>query len=421
MSPQNELFNAGRRALEEGEYELAVQQFCAVLQVLPTCVDALNNLGAAYCQLRAYPRALEAYARIGDDDRIASTWYNIALTHFYCRDYEQALRCLQRCLELDAHDLAALDLRGRIYIDREAYQAAMESFQAAFVASGKLTFLLWEVYALYLLSEFSPELDDLTHKRLLHHIIRRLERVERFTDPPERAHAKPELLPVMTMRHAPSPYRVSKRNTGQADRAGLTEAAVEAAREQAEVRQKTMYFLGCAYARSHDFTAALTALTEGIAINPASPVAALARSLLDQVWNTHIKPPWWKWWLQSPVYLGGRLKVALFGVIFLLFVSLLLFFLFHPFISMTFPGVTVTPDWSVLLFVAGLLLVVILSPSVEQIKTKEIEVKVHATPPVQPFPPSAIWEAYIGAMAEERAKTQHRHDAPLIIEPALAS
>lgn len=128
-----------------------------------------------------------------------------------------------------------------------------------------------------------------------------------------------------------------------------------------------------------------------------------------------------EWWLQSPAYLGGRLKVALFGVIFLLFVLLLLFFLFHPFISMTFPGITVTPDWSVLLFVAGLLLVVILSPSVEQIKTKEIEVKVHATPPVQPFPPSAIWEAYIGAMAEERAKTQHRHDAPLIIEPALAS
>jgi hypothetical protein len=86
---------------------------------------------------------------------------------------------------------------------------------------------------------------------------------------------------------------------------------------------------------------------------------------------------------------------------------------------MTFPGVTLTPDWGVLLFVAGLLLIVIISPSVEQIKTKEIEINVHTASPIDPFPSPAKWESQIGAMAKEKEKLLdlHRSDSLFVMEP----
>jgi len=88
---------------------------------------------------------------------------------------------------------------------------------------------------------------------------------------------------------------------------------------------------------------------------------------------------------------------------------------------MAFPGITLTPDWSVLLFVAGLLLVVIVSPSVEQIRTKEIEVKVHTPTSIDPFPTPAQWESHIGSMEEAREKTVHRADSPFVIEPVAVT
>jgi hypothetical protein len=57
-------------------------------------------------------------------------------------------------------------------------------------------------------------------------------------------------------------------------------------------------------------------------------------------------------------------------------------------------------DWTVYLFVAGLLLVLLLSPSIEQIKAKDIEIKMHASAPLDPFPSPARMEGDIGDMSK---------------------
>jgi tetratricopeptide (TPR) repeat protein len=316
----------------------------------------------AFCQRREFKKALEAYSHIGNDRRTTNTWYNIALTHFYCREYEDALQCLQQSLALDADNISAIDLQGRICIEQERYQEAMDTFRRAFITSSNLKFLLWEVYALYLMSEFSPNLDDQAHKRLLHLLIKRLERIDSFT----------------------------------------TET------DGIEIKQNALYFLGCAYSRAHDFSTAIDKLTACIEKDRSSDIAHSAKKLLDHVWSNYIKPPWWRWWLQSPRFLAGTAKRVVFTLVFTLFVVMLLFFLFHPFMSMTFPGVILAPDWTVLLFVAGLLLVVIVSPSIEQIRAREIEIRIQSASPIDPFPSPAIWEGYIGAMAEEKQKWSHR-------------
>jgi hypothetical protein len=49
---------------------------------------------------------------------------------------------------------------------------------------------------------------------------------------------------------------------------------------------------------------------------------------------------------------------------------------------------------------------ILLFPGVEHIKTKDLEIKMHAFSPLDPFPSPAMMENYIGQMSHE--KLSHR-------------
>ena len=95
--------------------------------------------------------------------------------------------------------------------------------------------------------------------------------------------------------------------------------------------------------------------------------------------------------------MNRRTKQAISIVTLILLVVIVLLFVVHPLLNLKDKV-----DWTMYLFVAGFLLILLLSPSIEQIKAKDIEIKMHASTPLDPFPSPATMERQIGAMTKRK-------------------
>lgn len=353
-------FIAGKENIKARKFEEAVKNYEYLLAKNPSCVEAWNNLGVALCESFLFHKSLEAYNRIDITLRSPLTWYNIALAQYFSSDYDSALESVQASIDGDvlSDKTFAFDLKGRILIEQESYKAAMVSFNQAFTESGKLEYLLLEAYSMHLFLEFSTNVDELTHKKLLNLLIRRLERVEKLS-----SHVNNRL-----------------------------------------VHEQALYFLGCCYSRYGDSMTSVGRLEACLQHSSSGIIAVAAKNLLTQVWNFQVRPAWWTWWLQSPIGLYSRAKRLVFCSISTLFIVLMLFFLLHPVLFMSFPKLKSTTEWEVYLSMSALLLAILLFPSIEQIKTKGMEVKMHSPPPLYPFPAAARLEDQIGSMRESKIK-----------------
>jgi tetratricopeptide (TPR) repeat protein len=343
-----ELFQEGKRTIEKRDFETAKNKYQRIIEIDKECAEAWNNLGLALCELDQYRESIEAYSHISEEQRTDKTWYNIALAHYYSRDYDDALSCIQNILRKDSYNSIALDLKGKVHLEQEDYQNAMTCFNQGFTIDGDPKFLLWEAYALYMFSEFSRDVDEKMQRKLLNTLIGRLERLE-----------------ALAVKH-----------------------------KRKEIREQTLYYLGCCYSRYKDYSTAIKKLEECLNESRDSKVSRAARNLLGQTWN-QIRPAFWIWWLQSPLFLSRSIKRIIFIFTFILMVSIIVLLLIHP----LWPSLHLQADSGVYLFLAGLFLIVLLYPSVEQIKAKDLEIKMHAPPPLDPFPAPAMMEGYIGSLS----------------------
>lgn len=376
------LFQEGKDAYENKKLEKAKEIYDSITKADPNCIEAWNNLGVIFCELDQYRKALNAYSKIPENQRTSQTWYNISLAHYYLRDFEQALNYIEKAFAINSDDSGTLDLKGKIQVEQEDYQNAMISFNQAFSTDGDPKFLLWDAYSLYLYLEFSKDIDERTQRKLLNTLIRRLERLEKITH------------------HRYKPFIAN--SSGNRRRESIPQSRSSTSKiylnsnAHCDICQRSLYYLGCAYSRYRDYSTAIDRLEQCIQENPNSPVAQLARSLLEQNWS-QIRPSLFKWWLQSSPYLNQRIKKVIVVSALIPLVLIIILFLLHPLF-----GLKDKVEWDVYIFVASLLLIFLLSPVVEQIKAKDIEIKVHASAPFDPFPSPAKMENDIGAMSENK-------------------
>ena len=72
-------FDAGVRANRDGDYEEAIAQFEAALQLLPSCVDCHFNIGIALGQLERFNEAADAFSRALEvNPDYAAAYYGLA-------------------------------------------------------------------------------------------------------------------------------------------------------------------------------------------------------------------------------------------------------------------------------------------------------------------------------------------------------
>ena len=237
---------------------------------------------------------------------------------------------MEEALTNDITFAHALMLKGEIEIEKKDWDSASKSFEAAIRSDlGNLWPLLWNAYAKYLKAEFSLNINDKKYQEEIAAIIRELERANEL-------------------------FEKSGKN---------------------EDRANILYYLGYFYYKNKDIFTAKEKLKECVKLKSKSAIKPIARELLGYIWNYKISPPWWSWWLSSPLYRG--LKIIVFGLL----LSIPSLLLIHTLIPEYFHVIKV--NWSIhkVLILIVLPIFFLFSPSIKSIKIKDIEVELLNTPP----------------------------------------
>ena len=296
-------------------------------------------------ELDRHEEAIEAYDKaieINPQDAAASSYSGALL--FNLGNLDEASQKVQDALNIDENLTSALSLKGRIKIEEKDYDAASKCFRRAIsLDAGNPSLLLWDAYANYLKAEFSLKSKDEKYQEEIASIVRSMERADKLS---------------------------KKYGKG--------------------IRPYILYFLGYFYYKSKDIFTAKEKLKECVkectTLKSVSPIAASARELLNNIWNYQIRPPWWRWWLDSP--LDSKRRKAIFVIISLFIFALLML---HPFIPLWFPSVYVS--WPVYVLLGIFLMLVLTSPSIERIRAREIvEVEIYSPPPSELVLSPAIME-----------------------------
>ncbi|KYK37961.1 MAG: hypothetical protein AYK18_17855 [Theionarchaea archaeon DG-70] len=390
-----------------GRYKNAFDIFEEVIKMDPENVVALNNKGYVLYTLKESGNAQKAYAKaIKISPKYISPHVNLGELLLAHGDIAQASNCVEKALEIarekNEENAHAFLLKGKIEIERENYNCAIEFFgKSAEGYLGSALPLLWTAYARYLKAEsyYSPKGNR--YKGEIFKIIRELEKAN-------------DLCNEFTER---------------------------------KLRECILYFLGYFYCKNNDIFTAKEKLGECIKLESRwekfkefigsgsrkekffrfisskskikklwrfittskSPTEQRARELLDHIWKYKINPPWWNWWLSSPLnhWLKRTTFVLLLSPIFsLLLRSLIPEYVYVPptkgdlsvcetIVSLFFkyiPSID-KENLSVYATIIVFFLLFLLLPRVEKIKAKEVEVELGSPPSFELFlSPSMIPE-----------------------------
>jgi tetratricopeptide (TPR) repeat protein len=354
------LYNKGLIFYELRKYEKAIETFDEAISKKQDYANAWNAKGSSFHELGKHKNALEAFERImelNQDDVVSCT--NAGEIYFLVGDLDSACIKADEALRREEESTDALVLKGKIEIEKKYYSLASEYFRRAISSNiENPTPLLWDAYAKYLEAECTLPTED-------------------------------ENLPEMTygIQKNPKYKELMFAIIGELERAN------KLCKKKTDKKLKAciLYFLGIFYYMSKDTFTAKEKFEECVKLKSKSSTDEKARNLLNHIWDYAIRPPWWKWWLWSPINRWPR-RIVFFFLLIPLF-SLL----FHPTIHEWVPFIKV--DWTVSLIVLALSVFILLSPSIESIKTKEVDIKLRS--------PSLPFEPFLAPSMMEREIEEH--------------
>jgi tetratricopeptide (TPR) repeat protein len=108
-------FHRSEKALRSGDFRSAAEHLQRAIQIAPNFVQAHNNLGASYIQLKEYESAVtEFQAAIALDAKIQEAYRNLGLGLFLLRRYPEAEVAARQALQFDPQRSPARYTLGRI-------------------------------------------------------------------------------------------------------------------------------------------------------------------------------------------------------------------------------------------------------------------------------------------------------------------
>lgn len=344
------LYNKGVTLYKLQKYQDALEMFERIIEKEPDNIKIWNSKGITLERLNLDELAIKAFeeaAKRKKDDLSPYTCLGeLYLDHGDLFSSKNALETVRKIMENEMKNKSkeemedeikkkissSLILEGKIKIEEKQYDGAMDCFREAMhLDLDNVKPILFYAYARYLKAEctFDPEIKE--YKSEIFATIRELERAldlcEKFN------HKK--------------------------------------------LKACVLYFLGNLYYRSKDILAAKDRLEKCINLKSGATIDEKAHDLLKNIWNNVMRPRWWEWWLDSPLHRWEKRAAFLIIVFCLVF----LFVLQAPF-SQLIPFIELTisdgPKWYPVLIAIGLLIFLILSPSIESIGAGEIDIKMRS-------------------------------------------
>jgi tetratricopeptide (TPR) repeat protein len=131
----NSLYLLGIAYAKKSMHAEAQAAFLQVTELAPKFAAAYYHLGVAYQALELPEKALEAYVRTNElDPANADAYYNSGLALFKLSRIDEALTAFGKAIELKPDDPAYLEMAGRCYINKAAFEKAIEYLERAKVA-----------------------------------------------------------------------------------------------------------------------------------------------------------------------------------------------------------------------------------------------------------------------------------------------
>jgi tetratricopeptide (TPR) repeat protein len=108
-------FQHSQKAVRSGNFQSAAEHLQKAIQIDPNFVQAHNNLGASYIQLKEYELAVAEFERaIALDAKIQESYRNLGLGLFLLGRYPQAELAVRQAMQLDPQRGTARYTLGRI-------------------------------------------------------------------------------------------------------------------------------------------------------------------------------------------------------------------------------------------------------------------------------------------------------------------
>jgi len=124
-----QLYNLGWIAGSGGNYELAINQFKAVLRLNPRHVGATHDLGLALAKLGKMRQSIEYFHKALElDPDYAEAYFNLSTAYYRMEQPQIGAEYLQRCLELNPNHNKALLRKGELAERRGEIRSATQIY-----------------------------------------------------------------------------------------------------------------------------------------------------------------------------------------------------------------------------------------------------------------------------------------------------
>ena len=123
-------FHAGQRALQEGSFAGAVEEFKKVLALDPALVEAEVNLGLAYQSLFEYELAVRYLAKaLRERPNLLGPTVIVGMDYLKLGSPEKAVPFLQQALKLEPSNRDAREALAAAYLSQENFRSAAGQFR----------------------------------------------------------------------------------------------------------------------------------------------------------------------------------------------------------------------------------------------------------------------------------------------------
>lgn len=125
-------YNRGLAFLMKRDYERAIEDFTAVIDINPRDARAYYNRGSAYSRTKIHKQAIEDFlAAIEIEPQDINVYYSLGMTYFTNSEYDKSAETLSKAIALKPDFARAYNGRGQAYLRSGDLEKAIPDFQRA--------------------------------------------------------------------------------------------------------------------------------------------------------------------------------------------------------------------------------------------------------------------------------------------------